>query len=254
MIEYETLSKLIPESIKLILLKTVNSTNDYAKALSKDEHTKNIVIIAKEQTKGKGTKERSFYSPVNEGLYLSYLFHTKASITELNPITPAAAVAVARVVERLYSLNPMIKWVNDIELNGKKLCGILTESVHHIFDNSNSIIIGIGLNTNTKSFPEDIVNRATSLAEFVSEIDINILAAAIINEIDYILNSSSNEYMNEYIKRCSTIGKEITFTHNNIQKTGFVTSISKEGHLIVKCNNDSLVLFSGDVTEINNTL
>jgi len=233
------------------VLDTVDSTNNFAKDyVKKKNNTSTTVIIANEQTKGKGTKGRQFYSPKGTGLYLSYIFHKEFSLNDLTPITPAAAVAVRRAIYSYYSIESSIKWVNDIELNDRKLCGILTETVGHN-DKRSSIIIGIGINISTNSFPDDIKNKAVAISEYCHVGDINNFTSKIIRELEEVLNLDANDLINEYRNVCSTIGKQISFLSDNKLEIGKAIDIDKDGHLIVETNEGIVTLISGDIS-INN--
>jgi len=250
MIELDVLESMLSSHLDLVFLEKVDSTNEYSKTLISKGVTRNTVIIAKEQTKGKGTKGRSFYSPSMTGIYMSYILCNKGSIKELIPVTPAAAVAVTRAIEKCCNIFPSIKWVNDIELDGKKVCGILTESVYDISDNSTKIIIGIGINVTTDEFPDEIKDKAAALSSFNKVVDINKLTSNVIIELDNILESNNLEYMKEYINKCSTINKEIMFTQNNELITGKVVGINEQGHLLLQLDTGIIEIISADYTVI----
>ena len=111
------------------MLKSVDSTNNEAKRMTANGFRENALIVANEQTKGRGRLGREFYSPKNTGIYMSFLLSTDVKISDAVQITTATAVAVVRAIESLTDLRPMIKWVNDVYLGNKKVCGILTEAV-----------------------------------------------------------------------------------------------------------------------------
>ena len=249
MLDYDSIKRNIPEHFELILLDTVDSTNEYAKGLVKNGMLKDAVVIAKEQLKGKGTKGRSFYSPSGKGLYLSYLFHRNTTVEELPPITPLAAVAVKRAVERCFSLGVQIKWVNDIVVENKKLCGILTETVTNPSNNNVSVIIGIGVNIYMGEFPIEIKDKVTALSEYCHDIELNCFTFEIVNQIDLLLSSDiSLEYMKEYKDSSSVIGKDISYMYNSECLTGKAVDIDEKGHLIVEVGNSHITLLSGDVS------
>ena len=246
MINYTKLRNHIPSSIDIIMLDSVDSTNTYAKSLSKNKNKQNTLIIAKEQTKGKGTKGRSFFSESNKGLYMSYVFYDANTPDIMKPITPAAAIAVVRAMRYCYSLESGIKWVNDIELDQKKLCGILSES--RSIGNLTEYIIGIGMNIYTMNFPIDIQNKAVSLCEYCNIGDIELFTAQIIKELDEILTSDSLEYMKEYKQSCTTIGKRICFTLSETEIFGIAEDINERGHLVVQSEEEIFTLISADVS------
>lgn len=150
--------------LELKVFNSIDSTNNEAKRMTADGFRGNALIVANEQTKGRGRLGRSFYSPKNTGIYMSFLFSTNAKLSGAVLVTTAAAVAVVRAIESLTNIRPMIKWVNDIYIGNKKVCGILTEAVTDVETGSmQSIIIGIGVNISTEDFPDDIAHTATSL-------------------------------------------------------------------------------------------
>ena len=140
----------------------VTSTNTLLKEMAHSGVKSGTVIIANKQTAGKGRMGRCFYSPENTGIYLSVLLR-EPSLSEPTLLTTAAAVAVMKAISRTTKKEPQVKWVNDILLDNKKVCGILTEGE---FCESRLMfaIVGIGINVSTQNFPDDIKSRAGSIA------------------------------------------------------------------------------------------
>ena len=162
------------------VLETVDSTNEYIKQL--DCTTIPQVVIAKEQTKGKGTKGRSFYSPVG-GLYLSFAFKPDFAAEDAMQITAKAGEIIKNVIKR-YSLDePYIKPVNDIYIDGKKVCGILTEADTTGVGKFSRIIIGIGINCFENSFPEELSEIAAYIKRPAKDFTIDELAEDVINAL-----------------------------------------------------------------------
>ena len=172
---------------KINIYKSLESTNKTAKefAIQGGEH--GTVIIADEQTAGKGRYDKHFYSPSKSGLYMSIILRqTNLDLTNTMNITKMAAVAVCEAIEKLTVIEPEIKPVNDIFLNGKKICGILTEAISDLESgNIEWAVVGIGINISTVDFPGEIKNIATSIvAESSNNIDAALrsrLAAELIN-------------------------------------------------------------------------
>jgi len=135
------------------------STNEKAKALSRKKIAPWLVLRAEEQTAGYG-KEKVFWFSPKGGLYFSIIL-PKSKIEDLQTLTIISAFIVAKTIKENFSLEPLIKLPNDVLLNGKKVCGILTENV--IGKEVKSSVIGIGLNTNIEKFPKELENIATSL-------------------------------------------------------------------------------------------
>ena len=147
----------------LILLDETESTNAYLKQLALQGAEEYTAVLAARQSGGRGRLGRSFFSPEG-GVYLSVLYRPKTAVEEISSFTVLAAVAVCRGIEKYCGLSCGIKWTNDVEYQGRKLCGILCESVFR--GSEPNVIVGVGLNVNTKDFPEDIRDRAGSLAQF----------------------------------------------------------------------------------------
>ena len=161
--------------MKVIYFKTLPSTSQKAKEIAKEKPEPWLVIVAEEQTAGYGRKQAIWYSPLG-GLYFSVVL-PKSKIEDLQTLTILAAFVIAKVIKDYYpaslysqptqpkkdnlSFEPVIKLPNDIYLNNKKVCGILTENV--IGKDIRFSVIGIGLNTNIKEFPKELQETATSL-------------------------------------------------------------------------------------------
>ena len=152
------------KKLELIVLDSIDSTNNEAKRMTANGFRRDALIVANEQTKGRGRLGRDFYSPKNTGVYMTFLFSTNIKLSSAVSVTTATAVAVVRAIESLTKAKPMIKWVNDVYIGDKKACGILTEAVTDFETGSvQSIIIGIGINISTEEFPEELGGVATSL-------------------------------------------------------------------------------------------
>ena len=147
------------QELELQVYKTITSTNTVLKALAAEGAPAGLALIAGEQTAGRGRMGRSFYSPADSGLYLSLLLRPNVSAVEATRLTACAAVAVAETIEELSGRPAQIKWVNDIFVDGRKVCGILTEaSVDCENGMMHYVIIGLGVNTRVPAgdFPEEL--------------------------------------------------------------------------------------------------
>ena len=155
--DYSQLSALLPD-VPVCILPETASTNSDARALLLRGGAHGSLVVAARQTSGRGRMGRAFCSEEG-GLYMSLLLRGAWPAGQL---TTLCAVAVCRAVERLTQLHLDIKWVNDAQLDGKKVCGILTE-MNAQFDYINHIVVGIGINVHNESFPEEISQMASSL-------------------------------------------------------------------------------------------
>ena len=154
---------------KIISLDRCVSTNDEAYTLAESGAENGTTVTAREQTGGKGTNGRSFFSPGKTGVYMSVILRNIKK-EQLLDVTPMAAVAVSRVLDKNFGVNTRIKWVNDVYLDGKKVCGILTKAQSKD-GKTDFIIVGIGINLFAPEggFPEDIRNTAGFVSKIYDE-------------------------------------------------------------------------------------
>lgn len=146
----------------IIYFEEVCSTNQKAKELAAEGAPQGTLVICEKQTEGRGRRGRYWFSPWQEGIYLSFILRPNISPIETSKITLLTAVAVAETLLSLTRLSVVLKWPNDILVKGKKVAGILAE-ISTDMDVVNYVVIGLGLNVNTSEFPEDIRARATSI-------------------------------------------------------------------------------------------
>ncbi len=222
----------------------VDSTNNKARQLING--TKPLLVVANEQTAGRGRQGKSFYSPKDSGIYMTYVAHPMAKIGDGVAVTTATCVAVCKAIEKLTHLNPQIKWVNDIYIDGKKVCGILCEGVNDYSQGIiKSVIIGIGINISTTQFPQDVEN-ATSLNIDINKAD---LICEIVNELEKIISSPFAHFADYYKKRSLIIGQEIEYTANGITTTATATDIDANGGLVIThTDGTTTTLNSGEIT------
>lgn len=171
--------------IDILLLESVSSTNDYAKKLVfDDEKGTNYLVLAREQTEGKGQYDRKFYSPLDSGIYMSLALHPEEiKAEELSFITLMCGVCVRDAIKNVCGLDCKLKYVNDVIYDGKKLCGILTEAV---FEENvcKGVVMGIGINVKKCDYPIDILGKVCSIEENIrNDVDVNKLIAEIVNNI-----------------------------------------------------------------------
>ncbi|NLK74880.1 MAG: biotin--[acetyl-CoA-carboxylase] ligase [Clostridiales bacterium] len=232
---------------------SVTSTNTLAKEMASKGAKEGTVIIAREQTEGRGRMGRSFYSPANTGIYFSIILRPKLTIEDSLLITTSAAVAVADAIEEVSGSKTQIKWVNDIYVSDKKVCGILTEASLN-FENGGLeyAVVGIGININTDIFPDDIKTIAGSVFESKpKDIPItSILLANIINNIASSMGSLTDKrYLDEYKRRSFLIGKPIVVFKGKDKLTAKAIDIDDKARLLVEYDDGSLeALQSGEVS------
>lgn len=240
--------------VRIEVRREVTSTNTVLKQEAERGAPEGSVLIAESQTAGKGRLGRQFHSPLDTGLYLSILLRPSFSAEQSLFITTAAAVAVAEAVEDITGHKTQIKWVNDIYLEGRKVCGILTEAnVDFESGRLNWAVLGIGINIAKppEGFPEEIKDIATALFPDGCSVAVrSSLAAAVISRFfTHYERLTEKEFMSEYKRRSFLTGKEVTFTLGNETIHGVVTGISDDAHLLVKTENGEERAFSaGEVT------
>lgn len=148
---------------KILVYEQVESTNDIAKDQAKQDAAEGLVVIAKEQTIGRGRRGRTWFSHTG-GLYFSILLRPKLALSDVSQITLLAGITIVEVLREHYGLPAMLKWPNDVLIDGKKVCGILTE-LSADPESVQYVVVGIGINSNqsTQDWPEEITNLATSI-------------------------------------------------------------------------------------------
>ncbi len=221
------------------ILEDTASTNLDAKNLLDETRSECVVVASRAQSKGRGRLGRSFFSPPG-GLYFSFAWRNHEDQKNFGLITIFAAVALHRAILDLYGIPTTIKWVNDLEKEGKKISGILTEGRAGLESGRiDTIVCGIGTNLMTPEggFPEDIRDRAGALFPGPHEdLDYNLLLARIIqNYLDF--QAHPDRGLDLYRKACSTLGKTIAFEEmgraNPTTMKGKALAIDDLGGLVV---------------------
>lgn len=236
----------------IIVLDETDSTNNYAKELASKNAPHGTVVVADRQTAGKGRLGRTFVSHKGKGLYMSVILRPDFDISAAPLITSAAAVAAAEAVEQLCGSDVRIKWVNDLYMNGRKICGILTEaSMDMEMRSLESAVIGIGINVRKTgdSFDEELSRRATSIEdETGASVDRNELCAAIVSCLDKRLGTiEDRSYLGEYRRRELLTGNIITANIGNETFTGKAVGIDDNANLVVETENGAVrALSSGE--------
>lgn len=238
--------------IPITVYKSIGSTNNEAKMLAMQNAVHGTVVIAEEQTQGRGRLGRNFYSPSESGIYMSIILKPNLNVSDSVLITTASAVAVCMAIEKFTEHEPRIKWVNDIYMDDKKVCGILTEAVTDMESGTiNSVVVGIGLNVKTQLFPDELTKIAGSIFQNTEERYIrNELAAEIINNVLLISeNLKSRDFLEFYKKRSMILGEKIRYLKNNQWHEGYAQDIDEQGGLVVYHEDgEKEVLHSGEIT------
>lgn len=231
--------------------KTLSSTNDRAKELAAAGAADGTVVIADNQSGGKGRRGRSFFSPPASGIYLSLIIRPEFSAELAGHLTSCAALAVAEAIEKAGGPEIGIKWVNDLYCNGKKLCGILSECSFDLESGTlEYAVIGIGVNVGKTEFPPELADIATSVYnQCGKEISRNLLIAGIINNLEKEIDKiDSNSIIERCRRRSVVIGKEVTVTCGNSVYEAKAVDIDNDGRLLVERDGVITPLGSGEVS------
>ena len=237
----------------LIVLDSVDSTNDYLKKLGNEGCENGTVVAAREQTKGKGRLGRTWQSKKDDGIAFSVLLRPNVAPSEVSAITPLAGLAVCKAIREYTKLDCVIKWPNDIIVGRKKLVGILTEMSAE-FDAVEYVITGIGINVDHTSFPEEIAFKATSLLlETGRHIDKNEFLACVLEHLENEFVKNNLELtptaLSEYTDLCATVGRSVTFQRGTRRISGMAVGVSEHGELKVMMSDGTICLVnSGEVT------
>lgn len=242
-----------PEKFDFEIFDNIDSTNIYLKSKAKNGETSGKVIIADSQTKGRGRFDRKFHSPKNCGIYMSVLLKPDLPASDSVMITAAAAVAVCDAINSLTSLNPKIKWVNDILLDGKKVCGILTEgAINPVTLKFDWAVVGIGINVYTpeNDFDSQIKDVATAILKETQENFRNRLCAEILNRLTYFCENLQNkDFLEKYREYSAIKNKRINVIRNGSSIPATALDIDDECRLKVQYEDGKTeFLNSGEIS------
>lgn len=225
---------------EVVCLDTVDSTNDEVKRRALAGSETGLIVTAETQTAGKGRRGRGFQSLSGKGLYLSVLLRPQVPLEQVSQLTAWTAVAVSRAIEGVCDVKPQIKWPNDILVEGKKLCGILTEmGVEAETGALGYVVVGMGTNVSQteEEFGEELCKIATSLHILGAKITRRELAHALIAELDK-MNAAfpvgRTEYLEEYKKRCVTLGKAVKIVRPDGETTAAAEGLTEDFKLVVR--------------------
>ncbi|HWT76863.1 MAG TPA: biotin--[acetyl-CoA-carboxylase] ligase [Mobilitalea sp.] len=240
-------------SLLIDVRQCVTSTNTLAKEMAAKGAKEGTVLIAREQTEGRGRMGRTFYSPSSTGIYFSIILRPKVTLEDSLLITTAAAVAVSQAIETVAKKKALIKWVNDIFVDDKKVCGILTEaSLNFESGGLEYAVVGIGINIETMDFPDDIKQVAGSV--FHDKPDstpvTSMLVAEVLNHIAECMNSMTDRrYLEEYRKRSFLLGKSILVLKGKESIPAKAVDIDEKARLVVEYEDMTReALLSGEVS------
>lgn len=246
--------KYLPEtdSRSIYIFDTIDSTNNYAKKLAAEGAGHGTLVTADMQTDGRGRMGRSFCSPAGGSIYMSVVLRPHTDMQSSQLITSCIAAAAADAVDRVCETDAKIKWVNDLYLNGKKICGILTEASIN-FENGglDYAVAGIGINLKSvkRIFPDELLKIATSVEDETGKQPERCrLIAEILKNIDrYMQNIEKKDFLEEYRRRSFISGMRVAVSKYDEERTAVALGISDNAGLIVKYDDGTEeVLNSGE--------
>ena len=239
--------------LDLTVLPTAPSTNALVREKANQGRPEGCIIIACEQTAGRGRYGRQFFSPVDSGVYLSLLLRPTAySPQQATCLTAAAAAVMCQAIEAVTGQQPGIKWVNDIFLHGKKVCGILTEAAVGLETGTlNYMVLGAGVNLYppAEGFPEEIQSIAGSVLEHSCPEAKNRLVGEFLNRFwDFYAHQECRAYLEDYRARSLAIGRNVTVLSAGKAVSAYAYGIDDDFRLLVRYENgDTEALSYGEI-------
>lgn len=233
--------------------KRVDSTNAEARRRALEGAPEGTVVVAEEQTRGKGRPGKSFYSPASTGLYLSIVLRPSLRADQAQYLTTAAAVAGAQAVEQVAKKEALIKWVNDIYCEGKKVAGILTEGAIDMesgrFEHA---VLGIGVNVKSPEggFPSDLAEIAGAVCDDGNGAVRSELAARILSNFWELYRTiESRSFYEEYRRRCFLLGKPIVVARGGTRIRAKAVDLTEDFKLVIELpDKTTLELPYGEVS------
>lgn len=234
--------------------KETDSTNNRIRELAFEGAEEGTLAVAEVQTAGRGRRGKPWQSPVGTGVWLSVLLRPNIAPAQASVLTLLGGLAVCEVLQNMTELQPQIKWPNDIYIGNKKVVGILTEMDCELTE-VHFVVMGIGINVNTKEFPEDLQDIATSLylesgQTYSRKKVVQNIMEVLERYYDAFLEAGSlAPFVEQYRKNCMTLGKEVVV----YGKQPFVATaldITEDGELLVKRadNGKEEVVYAGEVS------
>lgn len=225
--------------MEICVMDIVKSTNTLVREQANAGKPEGYIVLANEQTNGRGRLNRSFFSPKDTGIYMSLLLRPENySGQQAVRITTMAAVAMCEAIEAVSDEKAEIKWVNDIFVRGKKVCGILTEGSFNLENGLlDYAVLGVGINIYQPEtgFPEEINSTAGAVFQQRQGDVKNRLVSEFLNRFyGYYSAASQTDYVEQYRNRSLIIGKSVTLTSFNEARNAFVLGIDEECHLLVR--------------------
>lgn len=237
----------------VVSFESIDSTNTVAKGMHRSEALHGTVVIADEQTAGRGRLQRQWLAEKGANLLFSVLLLPEFAIEKIALLPFAGSLAVADAIEEVTGLSPVCKWPNDILIGRRKVCGMLLESVSGAAG-IERVVLGIGINVNQEEFPEELQFKATSLRnETGTMIERPRLLAAVLNALELRYEQLASfppaQLLNDWKLRALLLGKRILVLENEFSFTATAIDVIEDGSLLIE-TEDGLrrSLFAGDVS------
>ena len=239
-----------------VFYEETGSTNNDCKRLMEEERRNGILVAAANQSAGKGRRGRGWISPPNTSISFSLGLIPDFAPRKASMLTLVMALAVQKAISRQTDLTPYIKWPNDIVVNRKKVCGILTE-MNMEMDYISSVVIGVGINVSQKEFPEELQDKATSLmleTGKTAHLNRSAITADCINffekEMELFLKTGDlSQLKAEYESVLAGLGSEVCVLDPKGEYRGISRGITDEGELLVEKSDGSITgVYAGEVS------
>lgn len=232
----------------------ITSTNQYAKRIAEEGAPEGMLVIADEQTKGKGRSGRAWTTPKGTAVAMTLVLRPKLPPARVSMVTLVMGLAVAKACRQLYDIPAGIKWPNDVVVNGKKLCGILTEMSMELTA-VNYVVIGAGINVNVTGFPQEISQTATSLfLELGHETARAELIAVCMKYFEeyyekFLQAQDLSALMEEYNELLVNKGRKVRVLEPGHEYMGTAMGINKDGELlVVREDGTQTAVYAGEVS------
>ena len=229
----------------------LDSTNNRAKALAASGAKHGLTVIADSQSGGRGRLGRSFFSPEHSGLYMTCILRPECTPEKAGLLTSLAAVATAQAIEAAAETEVRIKWVNDLYIGDKKICGILSEAgLGMEAGRLEYAVVGIGVNVNRMVFPAELRDIATSIGNETGRApDRNRLAAEILNRLESLWGQlESGAFLAESRRRSNVIGRTVTVIEGGKTYSARALDIDDQGRLVIETGAGRTCLNYGEVS------
>ncbi len=231
----------------------LNSTNEFAKSLAREGALEGTIVIADTQTSGKGRLGRTWVSPPKTGIWLSLILRPEIKPQHAGQLTLLSGLCMCEAIHNITGMNSYIKWPNDVVVNGKKVCGILTEMNAEI-ERVNHVVLGIGVNVNQNEFNEDLPYATSLSIEGKTNYKRSIIVKEFIDIFEkayetYKVSESLAEFLPRYENRCITLGKEVKIIEGGKEIIAKAINVEENGNLIVMLSDGTKKqIYAGEVS------